>query len=180
MHEFVRVLNEQNLTTWYVLPLVGMNIKDFGSSNLLNTYLFPDGSHIVAHIKSLFDCNTQVTGCNAYAGHAKPKEGVYLVYRLDNRWLLDIQRFMKGQYSMMSKEAKELITDGSTLQYRHRDKRTDTDITDARLLALEKSTVLRRKWAEVLKIPEHELPEELMEAPRQDWFITLDFKPGKI
>lgn len=173
-NEFIKAIMGLNLSTWYVLPLVGMNIKDFGSANLINTYLTRDGTCVIAEVKTLFDCNTQVCSNPHYSRCIEQLSSTLVVYTIEDCWKKDIKQFMAGKYSKMSLAAKELIIDGSTLTYRQRDHRTGSDSTDARLLALNKSDVLRRKWAEELGIDERELPEELMEAPKDSWFIDLN------
>ena len=38
-HHFIKQLNRKNLCTWYILPLVGMNLHSFGEANIVNTFL---------------------------------------------------------------------------------------------------------------------------------------------
>jgi len=176
MHDFVDAVNRYNLTTFYILPLTGLSIKDFGSANIVDTYIYPDGTHIVVRVQAMYNCNTQVSNHSAFAGKLVDGETVLLVYGIEKQWHEDVGAFLKGRYSKMSEKAKEAIMEGSGLSYKTKSTHTAQEITDARLLALYNSEVLRAKWAEILDVPIQELPEELMEAPKEDWYMELEFR----
>ena len=68
----------------------------------------------------------------------------YLEFKIPEKFRRDVALFMEGKYSEMSETVKRIIRENSTLQYKSL--KETTYRTDVRLLALEKSQVLRDYW----------------------------------
>lgn len=135
-------LSATNLCTFFVLPLIGTNKNGFGGdSNFLNSFLSRDGSLIYVEVYM-----------PEFVGMGLPEHRVckdangkdYLEFKIPSEYKEDVQLFMAGRYSEMSETVKRIIRENSTLKYK--DLKNTVYKTDVRLLALEKSQVLRDYW----------------------------------
>jgi len=168
---FVEKLNEKNLCTWYVLPLLGLNPEIFGLSNFDNAYLIKNENLIV--VKVIDAQLAMVASCsNYYKSVIFNKTHDYLVFEIPDKWLADLQMFLTGKYSQFSEEAKRIIKTSSSLTYEVLDE-SQIPHTDAILMALDNRSELRNAWMEILQVQEIHLPDELLSPPAESSFINL-------
>lgn len=169
---FITKLNERHLCSWYVLPLLGLNVEMFGLSNFINAYQITQSYFIAVQVVDMHLC---LDVCkNPFYRQSIIKDNTdYLIFFVPNNWRPDYKLFLLGKYTKMSEEAKQKIRELSGLKYEVPDQHGNK-LTDAILMALENHYVLRRKWAEVLGMYENDLPEELLSTPISSSFITLN------
>lgn len=59
MHSpFIEKLNEKNLASWYMLPLMDLSVKSFGESNFVDAYQVKGKAMIVVAVKHFKFCLT--------------------------------------------------------------------------------------------------------------------------
>ncbi|MBK9299080.1 MAG: hypothetical protein IPN14_00190 [Bacteroidetes bacterium] len=153
-------LSLYSLCTYFVLPLVGVNKNGFGAEvNFLNSFLSRDGSLIYVEVYM-----------REFLGMGLPEHRVckddngkdYLEFKIPQKFKGDVALFMAGKYSEMSETVKRIIRENSTLQYKNL--KDTTYRTDVRLLALEKSQVLRDYWnSQLWDLPSQSHIDEDME-----------------
>ncbi len=111
-------------STLLLLPLLGIFYKDFNSlgvSYLVNCHIKDlENREIILILKNDIEENSflenliQRLSYNHYykdSNYDGPEsQEVVLSFILDKRWELDLMRFVKGEYSWMSDEAKEILT----------------------------------------------------------------------
>jgi len=168
---FVEKLNEKNLCTWYVLPLLGLNPEVFGLSNFDNAYLIKHENLIAVKV-----IDAQLAIVANYSDYYKAlicgKTHDYLVFEIPDKWLEDLQIFLAGKYSQFSEGAKQMIKTSSSLTYEVLDE-NQIPHTDAILMALDNRSELRAAWMEILQVQEIHLPDELLSPPAESSFINL-------
>lgn len=174
MDRFLDILNEHNLCTWYILPWLGMNFNSFGGlDNFVNSYLVRGRMKIAVKVLDEKLCSLLREHPNYRGSLYRGEENTsILVFNIPDRWKDDYELFLQGKYSRMSEAAKTLIRRGSGLKYEVKNEK-GIPISDSVLLALDKHPVLRKKWLEILG-SDTQLPEELIDAPKDRWFIDLD------
>ena len=173
--EFVKVLGEHNLSTYFLLPLAQLSKFSFGDSNFVESYVTPDGSTLIVE---LIDLNLS-PDFSAHPEFLREESGqnCFMYFELSKRWQPDFEMFKLGKYSQMSYEAKIMIYQFSQLVYRSISA-DGHEIIDARLRALTKDRVLREKWEAELGLNERgntPLPEdlELLDIPSERCFRTV-------
>ncbi len=169
IHPFLFKLNEKNLCTWYLLPLIGINVEYFGTANHINTFIVENERKIVVEVADLNLCQ-HVQKHPDFLEYRTVDNREFLVYDIPEMWDRDFKYFLSGKYSRFSENAKTLIRDLSTLAYDVVDEYGNRK-TDAILMALDKNDVLREKWYEILGPVE--LPEELLSIPLESSFLRL-------
>ena len=171
--ETIKLAQKINLCTYFVLPVLGLNLAGFGGKeNFLNSYLSKDLKWIYVEVLD-FD----LVPCISV--ELEPEmlnyEGKQVVKLLiPSRWNSHLQLFKEGKYSKFSNKAKRLIREGSTLMYQHY--QGAVAITDFRLLALSGSENLRNLWSSLIyddKDAAHRnaIEEELLSIPDSETFI---------
>ncbi len=103
----------------------------------------------------------------------------YLEFKIPQKFKGDVALFMAGKYSEMSETVKRIIRENSTLQYKNL--KDTTYRTDVRLLALEKSQVLRDYWnSQLWDLPSQSHIDEDMELlskPNDSIFLDKELFP---
>lgn len=164
--EFVRGITEEHLSTYFLLPLIQLNKFSFGAANFINSYVNRDGTVITVEVTDLRLCESHST----HPQYLKEKEifgRSYIWFSLPERWSKDFTLFTQGKYSKLSEVARGMIIQFSGLTH------NEGGITDARILALNKSQVLREKWEEELNMI---LPDnmELLSVPSEAQFREFE------
>jgi len=156
-----------NLVTYYLLPLIGVNKNTFGRPfkssfvNQLGTKIFVELHHpMVSPIyREVETFETEV----------KSEGGEFVIFNIPTMWRQDTRYFIDGLYSKMSKVAKKLIYNTSTLPYNLKIEQFST--CHPILQALGKTKVLREHLLEVLNIEVLADSGEFIDKPPEDWFI---------
>lgn len=141
MNNIIEELIKDNLSTYFILPLVELNKFSFGESNFINCFIDKNVENcyvkvlrLVPHIKS----HTNIINRNNY---------IYYVFSIDKKWEKDTKLYIKGEYSKLSDEAKDIINNRSGLVYNVKTKESkDNVLNDIRLLALRKDPVVKDFW----------------------------------
>ena len=178
-HHFIKQLNRKNLCTWYILPLVDMNLHSFGEANIVNTFLVTGKMLIAVEVLDSNLC-PDMRHHFAYQQTLNRADHELMVFEIPDRWTEDVQCFIKGSYSHMSEDAKNKIKEKSSLKYMVTDDK-GVPYTDAILMALDKHPVLRETWINLLDSDKStryiglpiELPEELLSIPSSECFIVI-------
>lgn len=192
----IEELRRENLCTHFILPLLKLNKFSFMGSNFVNSYLHyepvRDIWSIVVKVTEPGFCHERVWMHACYKDTYTDGEFTYIRYYVIRKWYSDVHKFIHGKFSELSDAAKDAIRVYSKLPYRELSP-SGAVITDGRLLALEKSTVLKTMWDKVLtyrspegmvEIPSYVTNEmELLSIPDEHSFINLDHltrikKPG--
>jgi hypothetical protein len=171
MSSLFRVPDGENLVTYYILPLVGVNKKTF-SKHFKSSYIDKTGlkvyvelrSNMVAPIYKQTPCyNTEILINNIK----------YVQFDIPIGFLNDTAQFIGGTYSLMSKDAKKIIYKTCTLPYNAT--MGSFSVSHPVLQALDKTKTLR---AFLLKEFEGHLADngELIDSPEDDWFIEHRIK----
>ena len=169
--EFVLKLNERNLCTWYILPLVGLNPAYFVDVNFVNSYLVKDKMQIAVEIYSPDLCyNLQFVP--SYEKTTEMDMRFFMIFNIHEGWKRDVDFFTAGLFSQFSEEAKRCIIEVSGLSYKTPDENGSTH-TSAILMALDRSVKLRDAWILELEVDEEHLPEELLSIPGESSYIEL-------
>jgi hypothetical protein len=148
--ELIAELHRENLSTYFILPLLKLNKKSFvAEDNFINSYLTRDGLYIFVKVKLVTFFMARTILHPQYLDLWTDKTGAeYYQFSIPPKWQMDVQTFINGKYSQLSNEAKQMIQQHSGLQYRVRSAPDNVPITDVRLLALEKSIAVRNMWEE--------------------------------
>lgn len=168
-------LHRENLSTYFVLPLIKLNNKKFVCvENFVDSYLSRDGESIFVEVKDLLNFSSRMVLHLHYAATWKGKSGANFVqYHIPFKWQSDVRIFMKGKYSQMSIGAKDMIKNYSELKYRTRRDVDHIPITDVRLLALEKSSAMKELWEEHYNM-EFTPDMEFLSAPTDRCYIQIE------
>ena len=164
-------LERDNLSTHFILPLLKMNKSRFvAETNFINSYLTRDGLNIFVKVVDTVFFEHRMILHPQYQATWRDAEGMrYIQYSIPFKWQADIQLFIKGKYSRMSRGAKEMIQLHSGLQYRVRREVDNVPITDVRILALDRSVAVRELWENFYGVDINEEDELLTELSKKDF-----------
>lgn len=170
-------LQQENLCTWFILPLLHLNKVSFISSNFVNSYLSRDRQYLIVEVIDEGLLSRKVFFANPwYIGKVDYENRVYLVYSINHlKEVTDL--FCEGRFSEFPDNVKETIRVMSGLQYEVSIK--GKLVTDGRLLGLEKHKALKKMWNELIE-PIEEIEGELLSIPGEASFIDIDVLPGKV
>lgn len=156
-----------NLVTYYMLPLVNVNKLTFGRS-FSTSYINKKGTKIFIEMHyQMITPNYKLT--STFESDIIIDDLTFAIFRIPEEFKADANLFITGDYSKMSKEAKQLIYKTSTLPYN-----TTMDsfkVSHPVLQALGKTKRLRTYLLEYLRVDELADSDELIEAPIDSWFI---------
>jgi hypothetical protein len=138
----------------------------------VNSDLTRDGLHVAVEIVETQFLSRKLLIHPALKGTYVRDNHLVLVYRIPGWWKPDVQKFMKGQFSQMTENAKNMILRYSRLPYRERDANGKI-VTDGRLLSLERHKALKEMWEETLE-PREEIQGELLSIPGAGSYIDLE------
>lgn len=168
----IKGLHRENLCTYYILPLIKLSKYNFaGEGNFCDSFLANDMQSIFVEVRNLFICKHRVKVHPQFLGSfTSNSDRLYIQFRLPDEWKVDMDLFLKGLYSKLSDRAKDMVKQYSGLQYRFRTE-DGTIVTDIRLLAFDKSKVVREIWEEHLN---QVLPPdaELLGIPTEKTFMA--------
>lgn len=148
MTKFFQTINDYNLCTYYVMPLLKLNKYSFGPQNFDQCRMTLDGKflEICLHFDVPF-LHDHECFLSSYT-----KEGRdYVVMQIPERWWPDVELFKQGKYSKFSFDAKEMIRNYSMLMLKQVHPGTLKTYTDARLMALDSDEDQRRLLREKLE-----------------------------
>jgi hypothetical protein len=175
---FIKKLNEYHLCTWYILPLLGLNVKSFGYDAFItrpvfvNSFIVMNREECIAvEVTDMYMCPKEILQHHACVNVVHATNS-YIIYQLPVEWKQDFRKFILGKYSKFSDEAKQMIREFSGLKYEVVDA-AGNYLTDAILMALDRHHVLKQKWMEIIGTTEQYVPEELLSIPSLSSFITL-------
>jgi len=159
------------LVTYYLLPLVGANKKTFGR-HFKTSYIDRLGLKVYVELKSNMKVPSYKTNPN-YISELVHQNVLFILFAIPTKYIDDAFLFLNGRYSEISKEAKNIIYNTSTLPFN----KTMGSFTNSHpiLQALDKTKTLRSFLVTELHI--NTLPEtvELIDAPYNSWFIESRF-----
>jgi len=173
MHQVIETLSKENLSTYFILPLLGLNKDRFGENNFLNCYLSKNQLFCYVKVKEplpTFPAELIVVY----------EEKFYYKFLIPENWKQDVEYFCRGEYSQFSEAAKKIICTNSTLVYKALITSPHESIvsTDIRLLALTKDETVKVFWRNEIYATETEsiiTPEmELLSAPEEKDFIESE------
>lgn len=164
-----------NLITYYVLPLLGVNKNVFGTC-YGRSYITKNGRDVYVKLRKNMVSPVYKTNPN-YVTEFLHESQLFVAFKVPLVYSVDVEHFVKGEYSSMSKEAKRLIYESSTLPYNKT--MGSFSMSHPILQALDKTKTLRMFLSTYLDI-KPVLPEsvELIDPPEESWFIESLF-PSK-
>lgn len=143
MHSIVETLSKENLSTYFILPLLDLNKEKFGESNFLNCYLSQDLNY--CYVKVLEPLMSYVDSVDIISR----RDCVYYKFAIDKEWEKDVFKYSQGKYSEFSFAAKQKICNHSGLVYKVLTGNDPNSVlTDIRLLALKKDESVQTFWKE--------------------------------
>jgi hypothetical protein len=158
-----------NLVTYYVLPLIGVNKATFGSCYGCS-YLNSSGSTLYVRLLKNMQAPTYKTNKN-YVSEFVYESHLFIIFSIPHNYLPDVILFLKGSYSFMSKEAKRIIYESSTLPF---NKTIGSfSMSHPILQALDKTKTLRQFLTTYLGIVPLPDSVELIDPPGKSWFIEF-------
>lgn len=177
--EVLKGLNEHNLCTYFVLPLLKLNkFRFIADSNFMDSYLSTDNKFIYVKVLEVLFIRHQLDAHPNFVEVIKQYNGyTFIKYSIPLEFKPDVELFTKGQYSKLSRKAKELIIKYSGLIWETRN-REGIMSSDIRLLALERSEILRRLWEDYLKVSISN-DNELLSIPTEKTYIDPVTLQGK-
>lgn len=170
-----------NKSAYFLLPLLGLSKYSYGNgSNFYNSYMSFNGK-IVSIVIDKSEAGeyhkhpNYLTDFDLIPDAEKPDNiATAIVYSIPEVFTEDLGHFSCGQYSKMSKTAKNLIRKHSGLPYRNPIPGSTKVSTHKLLMVLDKSEVLR-KWIEAQCDIEISPEQELLEKPHYDWeYMDID------
>jgi hypothetical protein len=161
-----RIPKGDNLVTYYMLPLVGVNKVTFGR-HFKHSYIDATGLKVYVCLRSNMTSPTYKRNPN-YITEVVINRILYIQFVFPSKFLKDSKLFIQGKYSKMSKEAKKLIYATSTLPY-NSSVGTFT-VSHPVLQALDRTKTLRTYLSGIIG-EELSFEDELMQAPDESWFI---------
>ena len=176
MSLFVKTVGEYNKCTFFILPLIQLSKFSFGAGNFVDSYVDWEGTRIIVKVRDL-RLSLDFSSHWAFQHEEQFEDYGLLYFSIDPIWRDDFHLFRQGKYSRMSEAAKAEIYQFSGLSYKER-KPEGVEVTDARLLALERSPLLRVKWEKELGLYERgndpiSEESELLDPPSESCFIQL-------
>lgn len=137
----------ESIVGYYILPLLGINRKTFGSYFKDAKILSSKDAVIVELYKG---CKEPFWENKFYQTDYTVDSSTFAIFSLPEEFNDDIGLFCEGKYSQMSQLAKNKIYKHSGLYY---NKQIDNLIvTDMKLLALSKSPILRNYIQDIFKV----------------------------
>ena len=174
-HPLVSELSRENLSTFFILPLLKLNKFRFGDANFINSYLTNDSKYIVVKIKD----NTllpQSAILHPNFDDIIDKDTYFLiVYTIPKEYDMDVELYCQGAYSLFSDKTKDKIRKYSGLVVEKLIGAVSH--SDPRLLALEKAQSLKDFWIDLLwdnyRDSVLDDTDELLSKPGKESFIEL-------
>lgn len=136
------LMKDDSIVNYYVLPLLGMNKKDFGD-NFESAMINKEGTTV--YVKVISDIYSE----SLYENKIQVEDNLFLYYDIPENFHADMQLIIKGEYSKLSDEAKGMIIEYSGLLYHHRV--GDELFTSKLLFALDRDPALREYYYHELK-----------------------------
>lgn len=169
-----------NLTNYFLLPLViEGGTTAFGKGNYINGYL-SDCNKLMVSVRKESDVQPRVYQSPFYIGSFDTSVGItFLAFKFPAYFEEDVTLFRKGMYSRMSTTAKGRIRLYSGLVYRKFSADLGDTVTHKRLMALDRSPVLRRELEAALDIRLSE-DSELLSSPEETEFIHLNLDEDEL
>lgn len=161
-----------NLVTYYILPLVGVNKNSFGNS-YKTSYLNVSGDTVYVELSKNMVVPSYKSSAN-YSTELAINGVLYVLFHIPTYFFPDVRYFIRGDYSKMSNEAKKIIYTTSTLPY---NKTIGSfSMSHPILQALDKTKTLRVFLSDYLDIKPLPDSVELICSPDPWWFIESKFK----
>tara|TARA_R110000772_G_scaffold182375_1_gene293625 strand:+ start:1020 stop:1544 length:525 start_codon:yes stop_codon:yes gene_type:complete len=171
MSSIFRIPEGENLVTFYMLPLVNVNKSSFGLQ-FKNSYIDKFGHKVYVELKkNMYNPIYKISPC--YSSEMIIGNIKFIQFVMPSGFLSDSEYFIKGRYSKMSKEAKKIIFNTSTLPYNAT--MGSFSVSHPVLQALDKTITLRTFLSSTIgfELDEH---TELISSPEENWFIEHRIK----
>ena len=151
------------LPTYFILPLTGVNYKDFGlltstKYNLRNTKINLQKGYIECEVISHLKVPDKIFRAKSYINYRKDNPCLFLL-KLPSKLVKTIEAFVNGKYSKIPPNIKRYLKNHSGLPENHNF-----------LLALDKHQKLRDLLEFELQVRINE-DAELLSSPEEEWFI---------
>jgi hypothetical protein len=165
-------ITKKNLSLYFLLPGISLNVNDFGGEdNIINGYLSTDYLDIYVEVKEAvtrFESNMVVRS-----------NSIIHVFEIPDTLCQDVIQFTLGKYSMFSESLKHKIKHHSSLTYKRYNPLDEfTVATDIRLLALDKEDVVKRFWERNIYSEDEESAitedSELLSKPTDKDYLQLN------
>lgn len=155
-----------------MLPLLGINKLSFGRS-FKTSFIDKKGLKVYVELKKNMHTPTYKGNVN-YMSEVVHDRKLFIIFNIPLEYLKDATYFIQGKYSKMSRKAKNCIYLSSSLPYNA--SMGSFTVSHPILQALDRTKTLRMfllKELGITAIPEN---NELIDKPREDWFIEFRLK----
>ena len=160
------------LVTYYMLPLIGLNRKSFGSS-FKTSYIDKEGLRLYVELRTNMKVPSYKRNSN-YITEAVHNGNLFVLFTITSSIIPDAKLFIAGRYSEISRKSKNTIYLTSTLPYNKA--MGDFKMSNPILQALDKTKTLRDYLESTLGIKSLPDSVELIQSPDKAWFIENRLK----
>ena len=172
-----KVLDTYNLSTYFLLPLAGMNMTTFGGdTNYLNCFLGSLGELIV-EVQNVEWCPEMT---RSLINWENDKGTYYIHVDIPEHFLEEYELYKEGKYSEFSQKAKDIIYTHSGLLWKGKiggKKVSDVSLSDYILLAFNKSKEAKKYLEDMIyeTCYESKITEdmELLSKPTEKDYIVV-------
>jgi len=167
---------DDNLVTYFVLPLVGASINTFGKVAYKTAYINKNGTEVYVELRKPMISRTYAASYN-YKNTVVIFGVTFIVYDIPPQYYPDIELFKKGLYSKMSKETKRKIYAGSGLPYNQT--MEDFTVTHPILHCLASTKRMQTFLIAYLDVRQLADSGEFIDPPDETWFVENRIKQLK-
>lgn len=175
----IKELHRDNLCTYFILPLLKLNkFRFLAESNFVNSFLSIDRKYIYVEVLETMFIEHKLMTHPQFCGLFSDGITYFIRYKIPAKFREELDLYAVGKYSKFSKEAKQLIYKHSGLAYKQLSD-SGALVTDLRLIALEKSPILRELWEAYLKVTIH-TEMDLLSIPSNKSYLSNNLTPVSV
>lgn len=163
----------ETLVTYYLLPIVDVNKLTFGSK-FVNSFVSKDGTKIYVELKGNLRSPGLYRNKLSFSTEVVIKGTLFIIFKVSEEFIIDVVKFLRGNYSEMQRNTKKLIYASSSLPYNKT--MGSFKNTHPILQALDKTKTLRSYLIDELGVVTLPDSVELITKPEDHWFIENRLK----
>jgi hypothetical protein len=180
LQNFIDINKDQSILKYYLVPLCGIPPQIMGHNrNVDYTLINKAGTEIYIHIKKYDRRMDGLRDEPSFKYHVDLNGKKFYVFSVPLKYRDDVQKLLKGDYTLMSKETKDYICKASGLNL-NKKSGVFTDSSTV-LQALYSDSPLKYMLAEYLDIRVTELPREMIsKIPENSLLFVENYVEEKV